>query len=85
MTPIKPMNAMALGIPVVASDLPALREVTGGFACYCDPENPLALAESINRVLAAPDRFTAPQEWIEERSWPSNCVRLEELYRRLLT
>lgn len=84
-TPIKPMNAMALGIPVVASDLPALREVTGGFACYCDPENPRALAESINRALAAPDRFTAPQEWIEERSWPSNCVRLEELYRRLLT
>ena len=31
-TPIKPLMAQSLGVPVVASDLPALREVTGGFA-----------------------------------------------------
>ena len=83
-TPIKPMIAMAMGIPVVASDLPALREVTGGYAAYCQAENPAALAEAINQALETPSSFSAPEQWLRSRTWRSNCENLETLYRDLL-
>src|SRR5699024_9043878 len=38
-TPLKSLPASALKVPIVASDLPALREVTGGYACFFEPEN----------------------------------------------
>lgn len=48
MTPIKPLIAMALGIPVVASDLPALREVTADSVTYMTPGSPEELAQIVN-------------------------------------
>src|SRR5699024_5848655 len=39
-TPIKTLMAQANGVPVVSSDLPALREVTGNRAVYFPAENP---------------------------------------------
>ena len=41
----------AFGIPIVASDLPALREVTRGDAQYAPPGEPKALAAAIHTAL----------------------------------
>ncbi|MGH3840895.1 MAG: glycosyltransferase family 4 protein [Pseudonocardiaceae bacterium] len=46
------LEAMAAGVPVVCSDLPALREITGGLATLVPPGDPAALAAA----LAAADR-----------------------------
>ena len=48
-TPLKPVEAMALGIPVVASDLPALRELLddGNSGTLVPAEAPQALAEAV--------------------------------------
>jgi glycosyltransferase involved in cell wall biosynthesis len=55
------IEAMALGLPVVASDIPALREVVeaGGSGELVPPADPAALATSIDALLAAPERRAA--------------------------
>ena len=50
------IEAMAAGTPVVASDIPIFREVSGGAALLTDPDDPEAFAKA---VLALDD----PQCW----------------------
>jgi glycosyltransferase involved in cell wall biosynthesis len=52
-SPLKLFEYMAAGVPVVASDLPALREVLrdGENAVLVAPDDPGALAQGIRRVL----------------------------------
>jgi glycosyltransferase involved in cell wall biosynthesis len=44
------LEAMAHGCPVVASSIPALREVCGDAALYCDPRNPRDIAEKLRMI-----------------------------------
>jgi glycosyltransferase involved in cell wall biosynthesis len=46
------VEAMACGTPVVAADVPALREVVGAAAVLVDPLDVDALAEAITRVVS---------------------------------
>ncbi len=48
------LEAMATGTPVVASDLPVLREVGGDLAEYAPVGDAEAFAEALRRVLDAP-------------------------------
>jgi glycosyltransferase involved in cell wall biosynthesis len=50
------IEAMALGTPIVASDLPAVREVTGdgAVALLVPPGDPAALASALMRLLEDP-------------------------------
>ena len=48
---LPPLEAMACGVPVVASDRPAMPEVLGDAACYAPPDRPAAIAEALERVL----------------------------------
>jgi glycosyltransferase involved in cell wall biosynthesis len=41
------LEAMATGVPVVCSDLPALREIAGGLAILVPPEDRAALATAL--------------------------------------
>lgn len=52
-SPLKVFEAMALGLPLVASDLPALRELLthGVDAWLVPPDDPQALAEGLKKVL----------------------------------
>ncbi|MBN1442455.1 MAG: glycosyltransferase family 4 protein [Planctomycetes bacterium] len=47
------LEAMACGTPVVASDLPAVRETAGNAALYFDPREPRDLEACIRRVIEA--------------------------------
>lgn len=57
-SPLKVFEAMAAGLPLVASDLPSLREVLGeDEALFVRPEDSRALADGVARLLAdGPDR-----------------------------
>ncbi len=79
-TPIKPLAAMALGVPVVTSDLPALREVTGGVARYAPPESPEALAEAISAVIAGDYDVACAKSWAASRTWEAAGKILFDLY-----
>ncbi|RXZ41162.1 glycosyltransferase family 1 protein, partial [Agromyces binzhouensis] len=48
------IEAMARGVPVVASDLPVLREVGGDAARWVDPDDHLALSRAIDSLLSDP-------------------------------
>lgn len=49
------LEACAAGAPVVASDLPVLREIAGDAALYAPPGDPAAWAAAIERVTADPE------------------------------
>ena len=48
-----PLEAMACGTPVIASDRPALRETLGDAAFYCDPEDSGSIATAIATVSSS--------------------------------
>ncbi len=45
------LEAMACGCPVVASDIPSSREVTGGYACLFDPSSAEGLHEALDKAI----------------------------------
>ena len=53
------LEAMALGIPVVHSDAPALIEVAGGAGVTVRRQDPVALANGLRTVLDYPERTAA--------------------------
>lgn len=87
-TPIKTLVAQGLGTPVVASDLPALREVTGGHAVYSNAQDPDSLADAIISVLKMDVKElgilrSKGREWVKSRTWNSNVEQLTRVYRSL--
>ena len=52
-SPMKLFEYMAANRPIVASDLPSLREILDeSTACFFEPDNPESLARAIENVLA---------------------------------
>jgi len=49
------IEAMASGCPVIASDIPALREVSAGAAVLVPPGDADAFARALRQVLASPE------------------------------
>lgn len=89
-TPLKPVEAMAYGVPVVASDLPALRELLadGRAGSLVPPADPEALAGAMIR-LRKDDAHRQGQvaEALEEvrrfRTWPSVVETYQQVYARV--
>jgi glycosyltransferase involved in cell wall biosynthesis len=89
-TPLKPVEAMASGLTVVASDVGALREiirpeVTGALATSGDPGSfadimePLLYSSDTRRKLGANAR-----EWVaRDRTWAHNAAIYRAAYERL--
>jgi glycosyltransferase involved in cell wall biosynthesis len=81
-SPLKVFEAMAVGIPLVASDLPALREILhhGQDAWLVPPEDPQALAQGIETLLADPTLArrlgAALRSRAAEHSWDARAQRL---------
>lgn len=73
-------EALALGVPVIASDLPALREVGGNAATFLPTNDVSAWAAAI----AAPPLRTdaALQRWAVPR-WRDHFARVDDLLHRL--
>jgi glycosyltransferase involved in cell wall biosynthesis len=55
-TPNKLFEAMAAGVPVVASDLPGMAGIVRDTGCgvLCDPSSPASIATAIRSILDAP-------------------------------
>ena len=52
---LPPLEAMALGCPVLVADIPPLREVCGDAALYCDPYSATGIASRILDLINSPD------------------------------
>ena len=82
------LEAMALGIPVVGSDLDAVREVTGDAAWLVAPEDEGALAEALEAALrGAADvqaRVAAGRERASRFSWAECAATTVAAYRQAI-
>ena len=60
-TPLKPFEALAMGVPLIASDLPALAEVVSasGGGRLMPPESPQALAGALTELARDPGKREA--------------------------
>ncbi len=79
------LEAMATGVPVVCSDVPALREVTCGLATLVRPGDPAALGAALCSVLAAdydPAAAAARREHAAGYTWQASAEATVRAYWR---
>jgi glycosyltransferase involved in cell wall biosynthesis len=88
-TPLKPVEAMASGLPVVASDLPALSELVRHehSGLLVPPERPDALAAALRRLVEEPrlrsSLGAAGREHVaERRTWTRVAAQYDNIYAR---
>jgi glycosyltransferase involved in cell wall biosynthesis len=76
------LEAMARGVPVVASNRSSLPEVAGDAALLVDPEDHRALREAIERALHESDRLSAAGRKRAERfTWARTAELTAATYR----
>jgi glycosyltransferase involved in cell wall biosynthesis len=77
------VEAMACGCPVVAADIPALRETCGDAALYVNPADPAIIAQTVTELLAAPERLqdlrTAAYARVQNLSWDNAANQLLQI------
>jgi len=79
------LEAMASGTPVVASDIPALREVAGAAAVYVDPLDTEDIARGLSEVDERRDELVAAgRERAATFSWQRTAEATLEVYREVL-
>ena len=90
-TPLKPLEAMAMGKAVIASDVGGMRELIrdGVTGCLVEPASPRLLAQSLERVLDDPMLRTglsrnARDYALKERDWNTITGQYSGIYRSLL-
>jgi glycosyltransferase involved in cell wall biosynthesis len=80
-----PLEAMACGCPVAASNIPAVAEACGDAAALFDPNDPEDIAAVVAGVLDAPDRFVeAGLEHVRSFTWHETARRHEAVYRSIV-
>ncbi|HSX19006.1 MAG TPA: glycosyltransferase family 1 protein, partial [Candidatus Saccharimonadales bacterium] len=64
---IPALNAMAAGLPVIASNIPVLKEIYGSAAVYFDPNRSEDIAEKISKVMTnTKTRINLVKEGLEQ-------------------
>lgn len=86
------VEALACGTPVVASDLPVLREVGGEAAAYCPVGDIDSWSDAVIELVR--DKRDHPEHWRERKqsgltqaakfSWAEYARKMVELYQELL-
>ena len=87
-SPLKLIAHMASERPIVASDLPSIREITGDDAALLVPaDDPKALAVGIRKVLANQDigggLARRAREVVARYSWSARAEAISKLFQRV--
>jgi glycosyltransferase involved in cell wall biosynthesis len=85
---LPPLEAMAHGTPVVASNTTALPEVVGSAALLVNPENVFEISRALHRVLTdQPLRERMKAEGIQQArrfSWDASVRRMVKVYEEVV-
>lgn len=82
-----PLEALSCGTPVLAADLPVLRETLGVQARFTDPADPRATARELDQLLENGDttaRREARAAWAARYVWEGCARRVITCYREAL-
>jgi glycosyltransferase involved in cell wall biosynthesis len=82
-----PLEALSCGTPVLAADLPVLRETLGEQARFTDPADPRATARELDMLLESVDSPATRQSrvvWAARYTWESCARRVIACYRDAL-
>ncbi|MGB7449570.1 MAG: glycosyltransferase family 4 protein [Ornithinimicrobium sp.] len=89
--PLKPLEAMAVGVPLLASDLPALAEIVqpGRFGSLVPPEDPTRWAQAMTALADDPSLRTelgsrAARFVREQRTWATLATQYRSIYTAAL-
>jgi glycosyltransferase involved in cell wall biosynthesis len=85
------VEAMACGTPVVASGIPALREIGGDAAVYCPPGDVWSWVDTVTKLLEEkqkhPDAWQARREACVRQAsqfdWKAYAEKMTQLYRQV--
>ncbi len=84
------LEAMAAGVPIIASRIPPIEEAVGNSDCaiLVAPNDAQALSEAIETVLGGPERMLqmseAGPDCAEQFSWTNTQAQLLQIYDRVL-
>jgi glycosyltransferase involved in cell wall biosynthesis len=82
------IEALASGLPVVASDMPVFREIAGDAPYYVDPHDTESIAGGIEHLLFDPEARRSHAQRSRERarefSWEQSARRLLEAFAGVL-
>jgi glycosyltransferase involved in cell wall biosynthesis len=82
------LEAMLTGTPIIAADIPALREIGADAAIYFPPRDARELARAIDRFVAEPEATSARIELGRARaaefSWKSSVDRLCAVFEQAI-
>jgi len=85
---LPPLEAMACGAPVIVSDISVFHETLGDAACFFDPNDAVALAQSIVNMFEDEQRrrlyASAGQARARRFSWETTARLTLDVYHRLL-
>jgi glycosyltransferase involved in cell wall biosynthesis len=84
---LAPLEAMATGVPIVASDIPAHREVAGEAALYAPVDDAGSFAAGLSRLTDDSTRRALIDAGIDRSRklrWDESADALHEVYRRLV-
>jgi len=78
------LEAFASGIPVIASDIPAHREIGGDAICYFNPQDSEDLSQKIKSIFTnhnlRTDFIHKGKERLAHFSWGKSAQELQEIY-----
>jgi len=77
------VEAMACGCPVVAADIPSLRESCGDAALYCNPYAAEDIADCVLSLFDHPDRLAQQKQaalrHVEHMTWTNAAIALAHI------
>lgn len=76
------VEAMASGLPIVATNDPIRKEIVGNSGIFVDPTNTEEYANAIEKVLAT-NWGNKPRKQAEKFSWDKIALQYEELFKTL--
>lgn len=81
---LPPLEAMSVGVPVAASDIPSLKEILGDSAAFFDPKDSENMASVISDLIDSKEKrlslIEKGTEHIKRYSWQKMAVAIQTIY-----